>query len=779
MSEYVEIAVVGAGPAGLAAAANAARYGFSHVIFERGKLANTIYEYQKGKHVMAEPRKLPLRSLVPFEEGRREVILDSWEVAARKGFHIRFTEVRAIKWVGDAFAIEHTEGVSHARFVILAIGVQGTPRKLGVPGEDLPHVAYSLADPDAFVGRRILVVGAGDSAIENALALAERNTVSLSNLTAEFPRAKDANVALVSKAIDEGSIRHLTHATLTRIMPDRVLLDTGNGPVDLPCDMVIVRAGAIPPRKFLESCGIELPNASPGALPVVNEVYESNVKGLYILGALIGYPLIKQAMNQGHEVVEHIFGHEIEPADAGLVRERLEHLPGKVADNYALVKDNTPLFKDLSEPQFREMLIDSTAHVKKTGEVIMWRLDYTDSFWSIVQGAVEVQVDEDRRYTLEAGSFFGELGLLSGRRRTATVVAVEDCLLLETPRNQILKLISSVESVKRTLDETFMLRLLETSIFPEVDPTLLGQLARTAESKTFKKDEVLLREGDPGDVLYVIRKGSVKISFKDPFGVDITRTYVPAGNYVGEMALVQSGSAVRTATVTAAVRCETISIKKSDFLVLLESDAKAHESVMRVVEERRISSISSLHDRRVGAMLDFVFREGLTDASNVLVIDSDKCVGCDNCEAACAATHDGQSRLDRKGGKFFASLQVPISCRHCENPLCMVDCPPDALTRMPDGEIAIRDTCIGCGKCAVNCPYGVIKIVHDAPKRTFLSWFGLNKPEEGPAYAAKCDKCSSLPAGPACVRACPTGAAVRINPADLDGMTFRKGGAQH
>jgi CRP-like cAMP-binding protein/Fe-S-cluster-containing hydrogenase component 2 len=510
----------------------------------------------------------------------------------------------------------------------------------------------------------------------------------------------------------------------------------------------------------------------------VNEVYESNVKGLYILGALIGYPLIKHAMNQGHEVIEHIFGHEIEPVDADLVRERLQHLPGSPKDNYDLIRQNTPLFKDLTEPQFREMLIDSTAHEKRPGEPVMVRLDYTDSFWSVVQGSVQVQADDERRYNLEAGSFFGEMGLLSGRRRTATVLAADDCLLLETPRNQVLKLMSSVDSVKRRLDETFMLRLLETSIFPDADPALLAELARTAEVKTFKKGEVLIREGDAGDLLYVIRKGSVKISFKDGQGVDVTRAYVPAGNYVGEMALLGDGEGRRTATVTAAVRCETISIRKSDFRALIESDAKAHETVMRVVKERHVSSISSIHDRRTGAMLDFVYGEGLTDASNVLVIDSDKCVGCDNCEAACAATHGGHSRLDRKGGKFFASFQVPVSCRHCENPLCMLDCPPDALTRMQDGEIAIRDTCIGCGKCAMNCPYGVIKIVHDAPKQSFLSWIGVKKkPDEGPAHAAKCDKCSLLPEGPACVRACPTGAALRISPALLDGMILRKGSA--
>jgi Fe-S-cluster-containing hydrogenase component 2/CRP-like cAMP-binding protein len=375
-----------------------------------------------------------------------------------------------------------------------------------------------------------------------------------------------------------------------------------------------------------------------------------------------------------------------------------------------------------------------------------------------------------------AGDWFGELGLISGRRRSATVVADAECVLVETPRKQMLKLISSVASVKRRLDRTFVLRTLQ-SIFPEVEHTFLVDAAKQADLKTFKKGDVVFKEGDPGDALHVIRRGSVKISQKDAQGHDVTRSYFSAGHYLGEIALLSDEDSKRTASVTAVVGCETIVIKKSEFRSLLAANPAVNERFRKVAEMRKISDATHDHDRKQGQVLDFLFGEGITDASNVLVIDSDLCVACDNCETACAATHDGDSRLDRKGGKFFAAVQVPISCRHCENPLCMLDCPPDALTRKPDGEIIIRDSCIGCGNCSTNCPYGVITMTHEKEKGfDLLAWLGLRKRKEGPAKAAKCDMCSPLAAGPACVRACPTGAAVRINPAQLGEMMRRKGG---
>ena len=770
MSEHFEIAIIGAGPAGIGAATSAAHHKLSHILFEKGQVANTIYDYQLRKHVMAEPSRLPLRAHCRFEAGSREKILSEFEEdIAKHGVNIKRAEVTKIQKTGERFEIAHSGGTCTASHIILTIGVQGSPRKLGVPGDDLPHIAYTLADPDAFTSKNIVVVGAGDAAIENALALCEKNTVSLINRGGEFARAKDANVKLILGAIAAGKIRCYYNATIAKVESDQIFINTPEGEVQSKCEHIIARLGCILPRKFLENIGIEFPNAEPTAVPVVNARYESNVPKLFILGALIGYPLIKQAINQGYEVIEHIRGNPVQPADQPLLEERFTSIPGSFVENFAKIQANLPLFANLSEPQLREMLIDSTLHNMSKGDIVFQKNDYTDSFWSVVSGSVEIEVSADRRIPLKQGDFFGEMGLISGRRRSATVRAAEpNTFLVETPRKQMLKLLASVNSVKRALDEVFMLRALQTSIFPDVDRSFLVELVRKAKMKNFKKGDAFFKEGDIGDMLYVIRKGSAKVSRQNSQGVDVAQTYIPAGNFVGEMAILKEEPLKRSATVSAAVACETIVIEKTDFLELIKSFPAAKERITRIADERRIENVTSNWNEEAGSLLDFMMKQGITDAENVLLIDSDRCVACDNCEAACAATHKGYSRLDRKGGKSYASIQIPISCRHCENPLCMLDCPPDALNRTPSGEVVIRDSCIGCGNCVGNCPYGVIQLVYDKSSSfSLLQMFGLKKAEKGPAKAAKCDMCHDLPGGPASVRACPTGAAMRVNPSKL------------
>jgi CRP-like cAMP-binding protein/Fe-S-cluster-containing hydrogenase component 2/thioredoxin reductase len=790
VTDTFKVAVIGAGPGGMSAAARAAELGVSHVLLEQsGAHAHTIQRYQKGKHVMAEPNVLPLRSSLEFDAGVREAILDKWRTGLeRQRVNLRTgAEVVAVSGERPNFEIRLKSGAAlRAEAIVFAIGVQGNPRRLGVPGDDLPCVQYTLDDPDEYGDEAIVVVGAGDAAIENALGLTKQNRVFVVNRADEFVRVKEGNLGAVLKAIDEHRIECFYKSQVAAVerapqgaeRPYVLVLATGNGEARVPCDRIIARIGAVPPRKFVESCGIQFPSADATALPELTSQYESNVAGLYVIGALGGYPLIKQAMNQGYEVVEYLLGRTVSPADEPLLAEKFARLPFQmsVSDTLTLMQERIPLFLDVNALLFRELLLGSTVLTPKPGDVIFRKNDYTNSFFTILAGSVEIEVGEDaHRLSLSQGQFFGEMSLLSGRRRSGTVFAGSGCVLIESPRREIMKLMSSVEAVRRVVDQHFVIRAIQTGFAPEASYEELKPVAERARLARYKTDEPLFKEGDEASTLHLIRSGSVAVA-RTIAGRDVVTSYVAAGNYVGEMGLI--GRARRNATVRATVPTETIRLDAEAFDALMKRNPKLREQVEATVRKRIAANARMEGEAQSGDLISFLMRQGLGEATDVLLIDETLCVGCDNCEKACAETHGGTSRLNRAAGPTFAHVHVPTSCRHCEDPHCMKDCPPDAIRRAQNGEVYIRDNCIGCGNCERNCPYGVIHMAAKPPEKPGLvAWllFGLGSgpgeaPHAGsgktdaPKKAVKCDMCKDLAGGPACVRACPTGAAIRVSP---------------
>jgi Fe-S-cluster-containing hydrogenase component 2 len=240
------------------------------------------------------------------------------------------------------------------------------------------------------------------------------------------------------------------------------------------------------------------------------------------------------------------------------------------------------------------------------------------------------------------------------------------------------------------------------------------------------------------------------------------------------------GDPVRRDTARATVASELIELKRPEFLMLVRRSDAPLDPLQRAASRRVTDNARMQVQPEAASMMGFLMAQGLGEATDVLVIDESLCVGCDNCEKACAETHDGVSRLDRKSGASFAHVHIPIACRHCEQPHCMKDCPPNAIRRSPTGEVYINETCIGCGNCQKNCPYDVIRMVYEAPKKPgLLAWLlagaGPGMGEERDYHpteaakakgkkAVKCDACISVAHGPACVKACPTGAAIRIGP---------------
>ena len=793
MDKY-KVAIIGSGPGGLSAACRAAESGMSHILLEASPhIANTVYLYQKNKFVMSEPMVLPLRSPLPFGAASREEVLNKWaHRAADLKVNIRYrAEVTRISGKRGAFSLSLPDGSTlHAETVVMAIGLQGNIRKLGVDGEDLPMVQYQLDDPDAYTGETIVVIGAGDAAIENALALIKQNKVILVNRKDEFSRAKEANNQAVLAAIDSKTIPLECHynSSVVRVdalEPDtpgrraRIALNTGDGTAEISCDRIIARLGATPPRSFVEACGVVFPNADPAAVPAVSARYESNVPGLYIIGALAGYPLIKQSINQGYEVIESIAGREVEPADTPLLREKFKPLntDASVDEVIARIQKTIPMLAGLTSLQMREFLLDSVVHAPRGGKPVFQQNDYTNSMYFILGGRVAVQMRQDdpsASIRLNEGQFFGEMGLISGRRRSASVIAGTDCLLLETPRRSMLRLMGSVASVERAIDEAFLLRAIQAHIAPGCSAAELGELVRTAKVCHYRAGEVLFNEGEPGDCLHLIRSGAVMVS-RQLADREVVLAYAPAGKYVGEMALLSD--LPRSATVKAAVKTETIRLDGAEFKALMAGHEDVAVRVRDVYAERLTHDIAMAANPRLSNIISFLMQQGMGEATDVLLIDESLCVRCDHCEQACAATHGNVSRLDRDAGPSFANVHVPTSCRHCEHPHCMKDCPPDAIHRAANGEVYIDDSCIGCGNCEKNCPYDVIHMgVPDPRTPSVLSWlltgFGLEPGvethlEPSPnrkKYAVKCDMCKDLSGGPACVRACPTGAAMRVSP---------------
>jgi CRP-like cAMP-binding protein len=447
-----------------------------------------------------------------------------------------------------------------------------------------------------------------------------------------------------------------------------------------------------------------------------------------------------------------------------------------------LILGSVPLYREMSKLQMREFMLDSTLLTPRVGEVIFKELDYTNTFYSIVAGSVDVELKgndvgaKPSILSLKAGQYCGEMGLISGRRRTATVRAGADCVLLDTPRRTMLKLISSVEDVRKQTDEKFVRNAIFNYLGPMLGPDAVDALmAGGVELRRFNTNDVITRDGDQADGLYLIRRGSVTVS-KVIDGKDKILSYVSAGNYVGEMALLND--APRSATITATVLTEILVLGAEGVKKQSAANPKWRASIEKQVLARTQKNVVLENSTgREGDLMRFLLGQGIGEASDVLLIDETLCVQCNNCEVACAETHDGTSRLRRELGPTFANIHVPSACRHCEHPHCMKECPPDAISRSSSGEVLIGDSCIGCGNCQRNCPYGVIQMaVQKPPKRGGgLSWllFGLGaapgkrQPDYDPnalKKAVKCDLCSGIEGGASCVRACPTGAAIRVSP---------------
>ncbi|OGC96697.1 MAG: hypothetical protein A2W25_03380 [candidate division Zixibacteria bacterium RBG_16_53_22] len=255
-----DVIIVGAGPAGLCAALSAIQSNLRYIVFDRQEPGGTILQYPRQKLVMTQPVEIPLFGTLKKEEYSKEFLLETWrDIIVKYKLNISVNErVDRVTRDGEHFTVTTIKGNYQAGHVILAMGRRGTPRKLGVPGEDRPKVLYQLVDAQSYQNKNLLVVGGGDSAVEAAVGLGRQpgNKVSISYRQAKFARVKLKNEQRINELITQKKVRPIFNSAVKEIREATVLMKAGEDMIEIPNDYVLIFAGGEPPFKMLTEMGV-------------------------------------------------------------------------------------------------------------------------------------------------------------------------------------------------------------------------------------------------------------------------------------------------------------------------------------------------------------------------------------------------------------------------------------------------------------------------------------------------------------------------------------------
>src|ERR1700724_3080008 len=264
-SDVHDVVIVGAGPAGVSASLRAIEKKLKYITVDEGEIGGTVAKYPRQKLVMSSPVEFPMYGKFKKWELSKEELLKFWDQVLRRADFKLFQGEKVSdiqKAEDDTFVVHTSKNQYRARYVVLALGKGGSPRKLGAKGEGLPKVMYRLIEADHYINKKILVVGGGDSAVEAAMGLGHQvgNQVTLSYRKEAFARIKERNSQRIEESIRKGKVKVVFNSIPVEVKERSVLLEVNGKTEEIPNDYVWIFAGGEPPTAFLKKIGIGFGN---------------------------------------------------------------------------------------------------------------------------------------------------------------------------------------------------------------------------------------------------------------------------------------------------------------------------------------------------------------------------------------------------------------------------------------------------------------------------------------------------------------------------------------
>jgi Fe-S-cluster-containing dehydrogenase component/CRP-like cAMP-binding protein len=414
---------------------------------------------------------------------------------------------------------------------------------------------------------------------------------------------------------------------------------------------------------------------------------------------------------------------------------------------------------------------------------------------------VSAVLDKYHTATIEAGQLFGEHAALGRTSRQATVFAERRTELLEIRWQGLRDLMRRDDGIREHVDQVFRERALEwfllnTPIFKHLNKNEIATLVREAQFDTcgqydwagsfkrmakkgletnFELEPLIAEEGHHPNGVIIVRSGVARLSRRYENG-HRTVGYLTPGQVYGLDEVIDGWlsktpkplkHSLRAIGIATVVIIPTQLVEK----LVLEKSGRGRLSRRLKNAAEPLASRPAIEPTRINAdFVEFLVQNRFVNGTATMLIDMDRCTRCDDCVRACASAHDNNPRFLRSG-PIQNNIMVAQACMHCDDPVCMIECPTGAIHRQIDeGQVMINDqTCIGCKACANNCPYNAIRMVE---VRHRGGDFIRDDNKHAPIVkATKCDLCADQWGGPACQRACPHDALVRMDMSNFQELT--------